>query len=264
MCFKSLPSLTNITIHNNRLSDKADLSHISCLDISNTDVIEVLKKIPRLTSLTLGPNININSSVIPILPNLTSLTVTVDNLPLEIFASLTKLTKLHIAQPYCTISVNFDQMICNLINLTHLTILNNYSNTVSDAGISNLTNLIELNVIYSNITDNGLFKLIKLEKLLLSKKITDTGIQSLSNLMDLDIASNNNITNAGIEQLTGLVKLNLGYINFTRINEHGLNKLINLKELIGAFHGMEKRKPKKIVKVGIDLNALEMRGVKVS
>jgi hypothetical protein len=139
---------------------------------------------------------------------------------------LTNLTYLyHISRDNLT-----DSGLGQLINLRTLIIP--FSNKVTDSGLKKLTNLTYLAI--SHISYEAIKPLTKLVKLSIRKgKLTDDNIRNLTHLIELSIESTD-ISDEGIKVLTNLKKLSLiynGEITNTLITNIGLQELTGLISL---------------------------------
>src|SRR5207253_2179885 len=106
-------------------------------------------------------NHNITEIGLEKLTNITRLHLCGKDISGTCLLKLTNITELHINNFVDSID---DEVLCQLINITHLDMCSN--NVITDDGIKNLTNLMILDLDGNvNITDRGLDKLINLEGL---------------------------------------------------------------------------------------------------
>lgn len=121
-----------------------------------------------------------------------------------------------------------DKGLRNLVNLTTSN-LRGVNYCISDAGLVGLTKLATLELLdveTTNVTDNGISRLVSLTSLTANSTLTDYGISTLTNLSKLNILRNRNLSNTGIVGLTLLTSLIMG--SNVQITDDGIKGLTNL------------------------------------
>jgi len=100
-----------------------------------------------------------------------------------------------------------------------------------------LSTVTYLNLSFSEVTDEGLKDVAKLEKLkllyLIDTKITDTGLKEVAKLKNLNylLLNDTKITDTGIKEVAKMKKLEKLYLEKTQITDAGLKELAKMQQL---------------------------------
>ena len=199
---ESFTNLTNLDLRYNELITTIPIS-VTSLNLENNYTIanDELKKLPNLTNLSL--HVNNNISDVSFLTNLTSLdlsgneSISLDNIK---HLNLRKLKLEYFSQI---------ENISSFVNLTSLDL----SYNSNEFNLECLTNLKKLYAMDCNIPN--LHKLTKLEKLLIGENVRDIDIKPLTNITHL-IIHDGNITIDGLN-LDTLVELKISNIRDNKL-----------------------------------------------
>ena len=190
-----------------------------------------IEALPDIKHLILHPNSKIFDNDIMHLIYLESLNIYENNKITNVgIENLTNLKKLNIS---CDIQYRMnnitDKGLQNLCNLEELDLTFNCS--ITNEGIKNLQKLKVLDITASNITGNGLQKLIALEELYDACGLTTIEDDDIVNLLNLKIfatANSRNVTNKGISKMNLTTFISSGNKNIT---PDGIKHMTNLKNL---------------------------------
>ena len=224
--------------------------HLNSLDeqtervpkVTNADLAEYPKRLPRLRNLTLSDTgvTEVGLSYLKGVTNLESLRFTRRDGVISAgeVQQLGELRQLRYLSLWCMEITDADLQ--HLECLTELQSLQLACNPLTDqclVHLSSMAQLKSLNLRYTRVTDSGLQMLAVLNQLLdlniEGTKITDVGLEHLKGLKQLRELrlGDTQVTDAGLEHLTGLTQLRELDLSRTCITNNGLKHLKGLTHL---------------------------------
>ena len=203
---------------------KADLEKVTFLNLERLQLTDVkgLEKLTQLKALYLNGNQLTDLKRLEKLTQLEALSLADNHLTKAQIAELQK------ALPECKIGSNPGEKIISITDpIVEKAVRERIRKRVGDLTETNLENVTSLNLTSTQITDDGLKDLAKLQKLTnlsLPTQITDVGLKEVAKLQKLERLEliSSQITDAGLEDVAKLQKLRNLILARTQITDAGL------------------------------------------
>ena len=218
-----------------RDSTKADLEKVIFLNLERLQLTDVkgLEKLTQLKALYLNGNQLTDLKRLEKLTQLEALSLA-DNHDL----TKAQIAELQKALPECKIGSNPGEKIISIADpIVEKAVREKIRKRVGDLTETNLENVTSLNLTSTQITNQSLKDVAKLQDLesigLGNTKITDAGLKEiakLKNLISLNLG-NTKITDEGLKEVAKLQKLKWLYLIETRITDDGLEEIAKLQKL---------------------------------
>ena len=204
---------------------KADLEKVTFLNLERLQLTDVkgLEKLTQLKALYLNGNQLTDLKRLEKLTQLEALSLA-DNHDL----TKAQIAELQKALPECKIGSNPGEKIISITDpIVEKAVRERIRKRVGDLTETNLENVTSLNLTSTQITDDGLKDLAKLQKLTnlsLPTQITDVGLKEVAKLQKLERLEliSSQITDAGLEDVAKLQKLRNLILARTQITDAGL------------------------------------------